>query len=198
MNEKLDRRELNGVDSGHSNASQVLNSEHVLNWIQIAIQQHEGALLRYAYHFVRDVETARDVVQDTFLKLLRQNNPEIETRVAQWLFTVCRNRAIDVGRKEGRMKLGREAVLSGQVDDCPGPVAAAEKAETASDLMKQIEKLPGNQREVLRLKFQAGLSYQEIAEITGLSRTNVGFILHKAIARLRQKMTTQPTRPSEA
>jgi RNA polymerase sigma factor (sigma-70 family) len=64
--------------------------------------------------------------------------------------------------------------------------------------MKQIEKLPGNQREVLRLKFHAGLSYQEIAEVTGLSRTNVGFILHKAIAKLRQKLTTQPTRPSEA
>jgi RNA polymerase sigma factor (sigma-70 family) len=130
MNEKLDRREFDGVDSGHSNASQVQSSKQVSNWIQIAIQQHEAALLSYACHFVRDVDTARDVVQDTFLKLWRQDDPEIETRVAQWLFTVCRNRAIDICRKEGRMKLGRDAVLSGQVDTCPGPVLAAEQAET--------------------------------------------------------------------
>jgi RNA polymerase sigma factor (sigma-70 family) len=50
--------------------------------------------------------------------------------------------------------------------------------------------LPDRQQEVLRLKFNAGLSYKEIAEVTGLTSTNVGFILHTAIAKLRKRLVT--------
>ena len=57
-------------------------------------------------------------------------------------------------------------------------------------LAAQISRLPDKQQEVLRLKFHAGLSYQEIAEITGLTRTNVGFLLHTAISKLRQRVAT--------
>ena len=167
------------------------------NWIRTAIQQHECSLLRYAQHFVHDEELARDVVQDTFLQLCRQTDDGIEQRVAQWLFTVCRNRAIDVCRKEGRMKLAQENLLVQQTDSVPGPKEAAEQKETAESLARQIARLPDNLQEVLRLKFHAGLSYKEISEVTGLSKTNVGFLLHKAIARLRDKLTHIPTRPSE-
>ena len=66
------------------------------SWIQDAIEKHEGSLLRYAQHFVHDLETARDVVQDTFLQLCRKPDEELRSRVAPWLFTVCRNRAIDI------------------------------------------------------------------------------------------------------
>ena len=46
--------------------------------------------------------------------------------------------------------------------------------------------LPPNQQEVLRLKFQHSLSYREISSITGLSETNVGFLIHVGIKRLRE------------
>ena len=166
-------------------------------WIRDAIKQHEGSLLRYAQHFVHDFETARDVVQDTFLQLCRQNDDQIKSRVAQWLFTVCRNRAIDICRKEGRMKTAHEDFLADHSDSQADPTSGVEKQEAAEGLMQQISKLPRKQQEVLRLKFHAGLSYQEIADVTGLTRTNVGFILHKAIAKLRQRLTQIPTRPSE-
>ena len=67
-----------------------------------------------------------------------------------------------------------------------------EAAETQSELMRAIEDLPANQREVVRLKFQNDLSYKEIAEVTGLSVTNVGFLLHTAIEAMRRKMTGAP------
>ncbi len=162
------------------------------SWVKCAIEQHEGSLLRYAQHFVHDVETARDVVQDTFLQLCRNPKEELKPRVAQWLFTVCRNRAIDVCRKERRMKLAPENQLddqlSKQTDASFDPGSRLEKTEAAEGLTKQIEKLPDRQQEVLRLKFHAGLSYREIADITGLTSTNVGFILHTAISKLRQRL----------
>ena len=165
------------------------------SWIKCAIEEHEGPLLRYAQHFVHDLETARDVVQDTFLQLCRQPNEELRPRLAQWLFTVCRNRAIDVCRKERRMKLAPEDQLADRLaeksDRSMNPGDALEKTETAAGLLAQISKLPDRQQEVLRLKFNVGLSYKEIADVTGLTSSNVGFILHTAISKLRQRLVQQ-------
>lgn len=80
----------------------------------------------------------------------------------------------------------------------PSPAASAERKETAGRLLDLLTLLPPNQREVVRLKFQNGLSYQEISGITGLSVGNVGFLLHTALKTLRQRFhqseTSQPRR----
>jgi RNA polymerase sigma-70 factor (ECF subfamily) len=55
-----------------------------------------------------------------------------------------------------------------------------------------VDSLSPNQREVIRLKFQSDLSYKEIAEITQLSVTNVGFLLHTGLKKLRALVLAQP------
>ncbi|QEG20554.1 RNA polymerase sigma factor [Mariniblastus fucicola] len=164
-------------------------------WIDAAIEQYEAPLLRYAQHFVFDLESARDVVQDTFLKLCKQSENEMRPKLAKWLFTVCRNRAIDVCRKESRMKVAPEDQISDQLvaraDDSMNPMLAIEKVETAEGLLQHVSRLPDQQQEVLRLKFQGGLTYREIAEVTGLSSSHIGVILHTAITKLRQRMVPE-------
>jgi RNA polymerase sigma factor (sigma-70 family) len=59
-------------------------------------------------------------------------------------------------------------------------------------VLKLIGRLPHNQQEVVRLKFQNGFSYQEISRITSLSVGNVGFILHTALKALRSELAAQP------
>jgi RNA polymerase sigma-70 factor (ECF subfamily) len=54
-----------------------------------------------------------------------------------------------------------------------------------AQVTKALDRLSENQREVIRLKFQQGLSYKEISEVTGLSSGNVGFLLHTGLKRLR-------------
>lgn len=161
-------------------------------WIDSAIEQYEGPLLRYAQHFVFDLEIARDVVQDTFLKLCKQSEKEMSPKLAKWLFTVCRNRAIDVCRKESRMKVAPEEQIRDQLharsDNSNSPTVALEKVETSEGLLQQVSRLSDKQQEVLRLKFHGGLSYREIAEVTGLTSTHVGVILHTAITKLRKRM----------
>ena len=161
-------------------------------WIDAAIEQYEAPLLRYAQHFVFDLELARDVVQDTFLKLCKQCEQEMRPKLAKWLFTVCRNRAIDVCRKESRMKVASEDQINeqlvSQADDLANPTVGLEKVETAEGLLQQLSRLPDQQQEVLRLKFHGGLTYREIAEVTGLTSSHVGVILHAAISKLRQRM----------
>ncbi len=154
--------------------------------IRGALAEHEGALVRYADSIVHDLDRARDVVQDTFLKLCRQKQlPDNGGRMAAWLFRVCRNRAIDVCRKECRMKTTAESTLERENDSGALPDEIALKKESAIEVARQVAELPERQQEILRLKFEGGLSYAEIAEVMDLTKTNVGFILHTAIAKLR-------------
>ncbi len=73
----------------------------------------------------------------------------------------------------------------------PAEGAALEAADTAAQLSRLITALPANQQEVLRLKFQESLGYRDIATITGLSVTNVGYLLHTALKTVRQRMAEQ-------
>ena len=73
--------------------------------------------------------------------------------------------------------------------------ALVEQSETVSRVLELLDTLPENQQEVVRLKFQNGLSYREISEVTQLSVTNVGYLLHTAIKALRQQMTVKEPGP---
>src|SRR5690242_6119246 len=72
-------------------------------WVRSAVSQFERPLTLYAARLLGDAERARDVVQDTVLKLCVQDRAEVDPHLAEWLFTVCRHRALDVLRKEKRM-----------------------------------------------------------------------------------------------
>lgn len=158
-------------------------------WLRSVVDGYEGPLLRYAARITGDVERARDVVQDTFLRLCQQDRHELDGRLAEWLYTVCRRRALDVQRKEHRM----HATLPEELDRCcAGNVSAddaVERDELHSAVLAVLGRLPDKQQEVVRLKFQAGLSYREIAAVTGLSVTNVGYLLHVALKKVREEMT---------
>lgn len=160
-----------------------------------AVASHETALLRYATRLLDDPHRARDVVQDVFVRLLAASREEVETHLAEWLFTVCRHRAIDILRKEGRMSRFNDsptaAVPDGLVATEPRPGRALEAAETQAALLGLIGRLPPNQQEVIRLKFQTGFSYKEISRITELSVSNVGFLIHTAVQRLRAEFAAQ-------
>jgi RNA polymerase sigma factor (sigma-70 family) len=161
--------------------------------VQEAVARHQAPLLRYATRLLGgDFERARDVVQDTFVRLMAQPPGQVDGHVAEWLFTVCRNRAHDVTRKEGRMKRFEEGQAERLTAPEPRPGRTLERAEQYEAVLRLIGGLSPNQQEVVRLKFQNGFSYQEISRITSLSVTNVGFILHTALKTLRQGMSAQP------
>ena len=155
-------------------------------WVRGLVQQHQTTLIRYAQSIVRDEHVARDLVQETYLRLCQQSAVDLEGREAAWLFRVCHNVAINRQRKEKRMKSGTPVVESAStLSDASGTLEASEDFAQVTELIKQ---LPENQQKVLRLKFYGNLKYREISESTGLTETNVGFLLHKAIGTLREKM----------
>jgi RNA polymerase sigma-70 factor (ECF subfamily) len=145
-------------------------------------------MVRYAQRITGDLERARDVVQETFLKLCRECPADIDGHAAEWLFTVCRNQAVDVKRKERRMSVLAETERAAPESRDLSPPEAAELHDTAGQVLRLLDELPDNQQEVIRLKFQSGLSYREISGVTGLTVSNVGFLIHTGMKRLREQM----------
>jgi RNA polymerase sigma factor (sigma-70 family) len=159
--------------------------------VKVLLNRMQGPLIRYALQITGDLERARDVVQDTFLQLCSENRASINGHLEPWLFTVCRNRALDVRRKEGHMNRLNEAIAEPR-SDSPDPSVSMEKTETLWSALKILKTLPASQQEVIRLKFQNELSYKEISQVTGLSVTNVGFLIHAALKAIRRNMLAQP------
>jgi len=108
--------------------------------------------------------------------------------VAQWLFAVCRNRALDVCRKEKRMKAITDQQAASQISREEQQERLLERHDSFERVQLVLATLSENQQEVVRLKFQDGLSYRDIADVTGLSVSNVGYLLHTAVRRLRERL----------
>ena len=164
--------------------------EHA-TFLERTFAEQQAPLVRYATRLLGDPERARDVVQDAFVKLMHQSASEVDGHAVEWLFTVCRNRAMDILRKEHRMKRFEEGEVERVTATDPRPGRTLERDETHAAMLRLIDRLPANQQEVVRLKFQHGFSYKEIARITELSVGNVGFLIHTAVARLRAEFTAQ-------
>lgn len=163
--------------------------------VREAVDTYEVDLTRFAMSLVRDLDRARDAVQDTFLKLYQQDPEDIRPKLKWWLFMVCRNRVLDIIKKEKRMIPVDDESFRTIGSDAPAPdeiAAEAERQERVGDEIRRmlgfLGELPDNQRDVLRLKFQSGLRYREIAEALGLSTGNVGFLIHTGLRRLRALM----------
>jgi RNA polymerase sigma factor (sigma-70 family) len=156
--------------------------------MQGILLRFEGDLLRYARRIVGDEDHARDVVQETFLKLWRKDPAELDGHLVEWLYTVCRNQAVDVRRKEQRMQVLAEETLAVHESADPPPGVLAERHDSAAQVLDLVDRLPANQQEVIRLKFQGGLSYREISRVTGLTVSHVGVLIHTGLKSIRTKL----------
>ena len=79
---------------------------------------------------------------------------------------------------------------SAAVCDVPAstPSLRMEQSDDFGQVLQLLDRLPANQQEVVRLKFQEEMSYKAIAAITGLSVSNVGYLLHMAVKALRESV----------
>lgn len=158
------------------------------------INDNEAALLRYAVRLSGDVEDARDAVQDGFIRFIRYVRSHdgalggIKTPSA-WLYRVVRNCCLDKLRTEKRnprMSLDDENfAYIAPVGAGPDPAASASAGDDCRVIRGLVERLTPRNREILLLKVEHGKSYREIAEITGITPSNVGFILHTSMKTLR-------------
>lgn len=157
------------------------------DWIEDLVHRYEKPLCGYAYGILQDADRARDAVQETFLRLCREPREKLTGHEAGWLYRVCRNRSIDILRKEKPVHALSEPQQAALPSESAGPAEQAQQQDLLSRLPALLGRLPDRQRDVIRLKFQQQLSYREISEALEISVSNVGFLIHTGLKTLRQE-----------
>ena len=157
-------------------------------WIRKALSDFESDLMRYASGLLAgDINRARDLVQECYLRLCKQDRRQVEGHIGEWLFRVCRNGALDIQRKENRMTNLDEEARATPSPASP-PESALEQADELELVMGALNSLPPKQQEALRLKFQYGHTYKEIARITEETVGTVGWLIHEGLGALRLRL----------
>jgi RNA polymerase sigma-70 factor (ECF subfamily) len=132
---------------------------------------------------IRDRSAAEEVTAVAFERAWsrrRQIDPERGSARA-WLFGIARNAALDEMRRRSRL-----AALPEEPEAGPSEAGTGEVAIRRADLRRAFGTLSGRERELVALKYFAGLSNAEIAEVIGTSESNAGTKLHRTIEKLRR------------
>src|SRR2546423_7058901 len=115
-----------GAEAGKMNGQQM----------DALLRRFERSLLQYATRILGDSDRARDVVQETFVKLQNEQRQQLDEAPVKWLFTVCRNGALNICRKERRMTYLDQELLETRASDQPAPFERLEAREATGFLLK--------------------------------------------------------------
>ncbi|HDR52268.1 MAG TPA: sigma-70 family RNA polymerase sigma factor [Mariniphaga anaerophila] len=144
-------------------------------------------LLNYAVHFMKDEETAQDVVQDVFLKLWQKKDEldQIEN-IEAFAMRMTRNRCLDVLRANKVVPIDAETdrKMKQETIDVHSQI---ELTEAATQVKTLINQLPDVQRQIMHLRDIEQLEYEEIAEMTGLQLNAIRVNLSRARKKVRDQ-----------
>ena len=158
-------------------------------WLRTCLIQNELRLIKYSRSIVNDLETAKDIVQESFVRLWEQAYEKVRGHEEPWLFTTCRNLSYDHLRKKERKHISADEIEL----EIPDLSSSAEESLMARDdsasVKALISSLSASQREILHMKFELNLSYKEISALTGLSVSHVGVLIHNIVTKIKNNLS---------
>lgn len=162
------------------------------------VDRYSGRIYGYLYRMVGNREDARDLAQETFLRIYSNlHNFNLGQPFRPWLYRIATNLAIDLLRKrrpvvelDAPLFPGEELRLE-LVEQGPGPAEQQERAELAAYLTQKVEELPPNYRSAILLRHGHDLSYQEIADILQVPVSTIKTRLFRAREALRLKLSEE-------
>ena len=155
------------------------------NALSILIKKHQSKIYGFIYSKMPDRDVADDIFQDTFIKViktLKSNSYNEEGKFLPWVMRISHNLIVDHFRKNKKMPMLREteefSVFSILTDTSLNAEGRIITDVIEKDLQKIILELPEDQKEVLMMRIYQDLSFNEIAELTGVS-------INTALGRMR-------------
>src|SRR6187402_373783 len=169
----------------------------------LLVNRHSKQIYNFVLRQLRTPALCEDVTQEVFMRLV-QNAAEFkhEARFSTWLYTIARNLCIDQLRKlshrrhlslDQREGNQPDAQLLGETISDPSPLSSAEhnalSSEVRSSIVRAVDSLPDEQREVFLLREVASLPFRDIAEITGVGENTVKSRMRYALDRLKDALS---------
>lgn len=140
------------------------------------------SLFRYLHRLTGDADTADDIAQEAFVRLLRYSLPEAEAK--PWLFTVATNLVRDHARKATRRERLLAAVRPAPAA-APLPDVAYERTERIEGVRSALSRLSARDQRLLLMR-EEGFTYEEMARAVGVAPTSVGTLLARALRRFSE------------
>lgn len=153
--------------------------------------RHKGGIYRYLLRQCRNAALADELFQDVWMNLIRARaNYIVQAKFSTYLYRIAHNRLMDHFRRGGTsVSLDDESAPDEPVAPrSDEPQASAEARQQAAQLLALLDALPDEQRAAFVLQQEGGLSIEEIAAVTGVSRETAKSRLRYALAKLRQGM----------
>lgn len=158
------------------------------------LNRHQQAVFNKIYFMVKDEDVANDVFQDTFIKVvntIQEGRYNEQGKFLPWVMRIAHNLAIDTFRRNRKMPLVRSTdeydVFASVSDDNLHVEDQLVQSQINHDVMKLIDLLPEEQQVVVRMRIEDGMSFQEIADETGVSiNTALGRMRYALISMRKQ------------
>ena len=162
--------------------------------LEALITQYEYRLYRYLLYLTGSAEAARDLFQETWLRVLsRGHQYNGASRFDAWLFSIAHHLAIDASRRRNMDSLDEmlDPTMGGsarepRAPEEASPLAAYSNRELADRLGSVLARLPAVYREVLLLRFQEDLSLKEIGSIVRVPLATVKSRLYRGLSAARE------------
>ena len=152
------------------------------------VNEYKDIAFNLALGIVKNKENAKDITQDSFLKVLENiKGFRNESKFSTWLYKIVYNQSIQFIQKTSSTNF--TDIESLKANDFSNDYSNGE--DKYLELYQIIDQLEDNERNIVKLFYLAGKSIKDINSITGLSISNIKVILHRARKRLREKLTTE-------
>ena len=161
-------------------------------------RRHKGPVYRYMLRQCRDAGVADELFQDVWMNLIcARESYTVQAKFTTYIYTMAHNRLIDHYRKHGQAQW---VSFDNDSEDAPvvaKPVAAPRDEperhlavkQQAAELLRLLGELPPSQREAFVMQYEGGMSVEEIAGATGVTRETAKSRLRYALAKIRQGLT---------
>ncbi len=156
------------------------------------IERHFASIYGYVYRYVHNPTEAEDIVQETFIKVWRQLDKFKEGMgIRPWLFRIARNTAIDYLRKKKHIpfsQFGEPDEIAVFEDTGVNLMEESISREDVASLNAAIDRLPEQYREIIVLRAEQGLTFDEIADMLGKPLNTVKSTYRRGLAVLQKDM----------
>jgi RNA polymerase sigma-70 factor (ECF subfamily) len=163
------------------------------------VERHHGPLLGFLYRMVGgDHHLAEDLVQETFIRLIRQRTYAAGRPFKPWLYAIAANLARDHFRsRSAAAAVAGDLGLLDLADPAPGPESIAIASNSSGVLMSTLTRLPHEYRATILLRFFQDMSLADIAIATNVPLGTVKSRLSVGTRKLRELLSNLDTRPSQ-